>query len=259
MTQALQTTRFSPEQLKLITDTVARGATPDELKLFLYRCQSMGFDPLKSGQIHFVKYGTGPGTIVVGIDGLRTRAARSGKLNGIKRGTVRDEKGQAIGGWAEVYRTDWAHPARSEVALDEYSTGKGPWAKMPTTMIQKVAESAALRMAFPDDLGDLYTNDEMDQAREQARNALPKIVPEQPSSEDGFVDESYRIPFGKYAKRSLEEVGPEDLRGYVVWLEGKAEKDGKPIQGQVADFIERATAYIIAFENGSGSEPGQEG
>jgi len=72
-------TKFTDEQLKLIKDTVAKGATDDELKLFLYRAQSLGLDPLKTGQIYFIKYGSGPGTIVVGIDGFRARANRTGK------------------------------------------------------------------------------------------------------------------------------------------------------------------------------------
>ena len=103
---------FTPEQMKLITQTVAKGATPNELELFLYRCQNLGLDPLKPGQIYFVKYGSSPGTIVVGIEGFRARASRTGKLSGIKRGALRDVEGRLIGAWAEVYRSDWQHFAR---------------------------------------------------------------------------------------------------------------------------------------------------
>ena len=66
--------QFTPEQMQLITSTVARGASPQELQLFLYRCKLMGLNPLKPGQIHFVKYGNSPGTIVVVIDGFRSIA-----------------------------------------------------------------------------------------------------------------------------------------------------------------------------------------
>ena len=41
---------------------------------------------------------------------------------------------------------------------------------MPETMIQKVAEVHALRMAFPDELGGLYSDGEMDQA------SSPRVV-----------------------------------------------------------------------------------
>lgn len=255
MSQLVQVTNneiaYTPDQLKLITDTVAKGASPDELKLFLYRCKSMGFDPLKPGQIHFIKYGNGPGTIVVGIDGFRARAMRSGKLNGISRGVIRNDKGQCIGAWAEVKRKDWEGPARIEVALSEYSSGKGPWQKMPESMIQKVAEAAALRMAFPDDLGGMYTHEEMDQARE----AMPVIAPQQPEEGDGVPrDIGYRIPFGKFAKRALEEIDLNELRSYVDYIENKAVKDGKPLTGPVLEFVERACSHIAAFENGTVEE-----
>lgn len=168
--------------MSLITATVAKGATPDELKLFLYRAQNLGLDPLKPGQIHFIKYGTGPGTIVVGIDGFRAKASRTGKLAGIKRGAIHDEKGTLIGGWAEVFRTDWKEPAREEAPLKEYNTGKSQWAKMPETMIKKVAEVAALRMAFLDDLGGIYIPEEMEQAAtrqvDPTRSEAPKAVSE---------------------------------------------------------------------------------
>lgn len=154
-------------QRALVKATVAKGATDDELNLFLYRCKNMGLDPLKPGQVHFIKYGSAPGTIIVGIDGFRARAAKTGKHVGTKRGLIRDDKGKCLGAWAEVYRSDWTHPAKEEVSLAEYSTGKGQWSKMPETMIKKVAEVAALRMAFPDELGGLYSNDEMDQAEQR--------------------------------------------------------------------------------------------
>lgn len=171
---------WTGEQVDLIKRTVAKGATDDELKLFLYRCRNLELDPLKPGQIYFIKYGTSPGTVVVGIDGFRARAARTGRLSGIKRGALYDVNGKLVGAWAEVYRNDWQHPAREEVPLSEYNTGKSQWVKMPETMIKKVAECAALRMAFPDDLGGLYSPEEMDQAAEHqapAREAAPKALP----------------------------------------------------------------------------------
>lgn len=242
----IQKQTFSPDQTKLITDVVAKGATKDELALFLYRCQNLGLDPLKPGQIYFIKYGSGPGTIVVGIEGFRARAAKTGKLNGIKRGAIRNDQGDLIGAYAEVYRTDWKEPAREEVPLAEYNTGKGNWQRMPETMIKKVAEAAALRMAFPDDLGGIYTKEEMDQAKE----ALPEVYPTQPEEGDGVApsDGIYRIPFGKYVKRTLDEIDVRDLANYVNYLENKAAKESQPIRGQVKDFIERASAHIAAFE-----------
>jgi len=253
MSQAVTTIQsalpqFTPDQLKLITDTVAKGASPDELKLFLYRCQHMGLDPLKPGQVHFVKYNpNSPGTIIVGIEGFRSIAGRTGKLSGVSRGVTKDEKGKLISAWAEVHRSDWKAPAREEVPFEEYNTGKGPWAKMPQTMLKKVAEAAALRMAFPDDLGGVYESSEMDQAAPKEGQITPSSM--QPEAGDGFPETRYLIPFGQYKNRSLEEVGPEKLASYINFLEGKAQKDGKALTGVVAEFIDHAGHYIAALEN----------
>lgn len=157
--------QYTPDEMQVITSTIAKNATPEELGLFLYRCKLLNLNPLKPGQIHFMKYSpTATPTIVVGIEGFRSIAARTGKLTGIKRGAMKDSKGALIGAWAEVYRSDWKECAREEVPLSEYNKGNSTWKSMPETMIKKVAEAAALRMAFPDDLGGVYESAEMDQA-----------------------------------------------------------------------------------------------
>jgi phage recombination protein Bet len=244
------TPHFTAEQLQLINSTIAKGATPDELKLFLYRCQTLGLDPLKPGQIYFIKYGTSPGTIVVGIEGFRSRASRTGKLSGIKRGALRDDQGNLIGAYAEVFRSDWKEPAREEVPLSEYNTGKGNWQKMPETMIKKVAEAAALRMAFPDDLGGVYTKEEMDQAETESH----LIRVQQPEPGDGNTEPvGYRIGFGQWRGRSLEEVynneGPQKMAGYVQYLEDCAEKKGQAIGDQAREFIAEVERFLGAIEN----------
>jgi phage recombination protein Bet len=154
---------LSETQLDLVKRTVAKNATPDELELFFYRCKELQLNPLMPGQVYFLKFGSAPGTVIVGLDGFRARALRTGKHAGTKRGVIRNAKGECIGGWADVYRKDWEHPAHIEVSLAEYADPrKQTWKTMPETMIQKVAEVAALRMAFPEELGGVYTSEEMD-------------------------------------------------------------------------------------------------
>lgn len=63
----------------------------------------------------------------------------------------------------------------------------------------------------------------------------------------------YRIPFGKYRLRSLEEVGPRDLAAYIDYLERARDKKGEPFSAVVQEFIDMASAYIAAFENGEAS------
>lgn len=260
---ALQAAEFTPEQVELIKATVAKGATDNELKLFLYRCQNMGLDPLKPGQVHFIKYGSNPGSIVVGIDGFRVKAARTGKLVGIKRGAIRDEAGKLIGAWCEVYRKDWTHPAREEVSLAEYNTGKAMWAKMPETMIKKVAEAAALRMAFPDDLGGMYAEEEMQQAEPvrdvrtqeiQAKLDASDTAPEfedaeyfDPIEEAAHYPGSYIVLAGTNKGKRIQDIAPATLKNFITWYDTQV-ADKKKFPVEVSDYYEAAHAYLTAKE-----------
>lgn len=86
---------------------------------------------------------------------------------------------------------------------------------------------------------------------EVAKTKLPEVRPQEPSHGDGFAHEEYRIDFGKYAKRSLAEVGADHLRKYVEYLESTATPT-KPLSAKALDFIDRASDYIAAFENSPG-------
>lgn len=231
---------FDQRELALIRDTVARGASQEEFNLFLYRCKHMGLDPLKPGEIFFIKYGNSPGTIVVGREGFRKRAAATGLHTGTKLGVIRDNNSKCIGAWCEVFRRGWEHPARVEVSLAEYNTGKAQWAKMPETMIQKIAEAAALRMAFPDELGGIYTKEEMDQAeRDVAQPPAPAAQKLQPSSQlevkifFGSEDKGYK---GLTVGQAIERDGLPKVQQYLHYWDERFKKDGKGVPESFANF-----------------------
>lgn len=259
------------EQMDLIKNTVAKGATDNELKLFLYRCKEIGLDPLKPGQIFFIKYGSGPGTIVIGRDGFRARAASIGLHTGTKVGIIRDEKGDCLGAWCEVYRKDWSQPAREEVSLKEYDTGKGQWQKMPETMIKKVAEVAALRMAFPDQLSGLYSSDEMEQATPTNTAKIPFTTLDQIAKEKGpSLQEALRFDMaeaeeelfnnpgdyiaqcgktgGPIIGNKIKDIPQNVLMAYLKWLRTPSSQDGPSqsylSQTMVQEFIAFAEEYI---------------
>ncbi len=241
---------FSQDQIALIRKTIAPSASAQEFDLFIYRCKHMDLDPLKPGQIHFVKYGQSPGAIIVGIEGFRVRAAKTGKHSGTKRGVLRDESGRCVGAWCEIYRSDWTHPAREEVSLGEYNTGKAQWAKMPETMIKKVAECAALRMAFPDELGGLYSNEEMDQA-EPRDVSPPQEQPKETSKPKPITAtiqaRDWRVTFGTTEKGyrsmtlgdAIERDGLPKVQLYINRLIESCDREKKPVPYQYAEFRDR--------------------
>lgn len=159
---------YSEEQVRLIRNTVARGATDDELKLFLYTAVRTGLDPL-TRQIHFVKRG-GQATIQTGIDGYRAIAESKGDLAGIED-AVYDTETEPHPNKATVtvyrlvdsQRVSFTASAR----WAEYAPSGAQsfmWNKMPYLMLAKCAEALALRKAFPSDLSGIYTDEEMAQA-----------------------------------------------------------------------------------------------
>ncbi|MED0738950.1 phage recombination protein Bet [Aneurinibacillus thermoaerophilus] len=167
-----------PKYRDLVRRTVAKGATDDELDEFLYYAQARGLDPMLK-QIYLIIRSTrnpqtglyeNKATIQTSIEGLRMIAARTGYHAGTEREVLYDENGKIKGATARVYRSDWKVPATETVSFWEYAQrGRdgqvaGLWATKPETMIKKVAEAAALRLAFPAELGGMYEFSEMDAA-----------------------------------------------------------------------------------------------
>lgn len=171
---------FSEEQINLIRTQIAPKATDDELKLFIYQAKRTGLDPL-ARQIYaihrrqkdsFGNYSERM-TIQTSIDGFRVIAERSGDYGGQDEPIFEGDNIDDLRCKVTVYRFrgDVRYPASVGVAYwKEYFQGDregkpiGMWAKMPRTMLAKVAEALALRKAYPQDLSGLYTNDEMNQA-----------------------------------------------------------------------------------------------
>jgi len=192
---------FTPSQLKVIRDTVARDANPTEFSLFMEACRSYGLDPFRK-QIFSIIYSKDrpdkrKQTIIVSRDGLRVLAHRcrdyrpasepaqivydagsKGSTNpkGILSATVKLWKQDNRGEWypviGEAYWDEFA-PIADEWAFDpderkRKPTGNkaldasGNWAKMPIVMITKCAESQALRAGWPETFGGIYSEEEMD-------------------------------------------------------------------------------------------------
>lgn len=165
---------LTPDSIKQFITKGNGDITYSEAVNFMMLCKGAGLNPFLN-EAYLIKFGTSPAQMVTSKEAILKRASRQpdyeGMVNGIvtidKEGNVNHKKGtmiypneQLLGGWAEVNRGNFKNPVYAEVALNEFSTGKSTWNKMPANMINKVAQNKALREAYPEELGGMYTEEE---------------------------------------------------------------------------------------------------
>lgn len=168
-TEALSAPNVTTDQLDLIKKTVAMGATPDELKLYLYDCARQGVHPLD--RLVFFTKRSGKYTPITSIDFMRIRAAETGEYAGSDDAlfwsieTKQSYPDQAtVTVWRLVQGQRCAFTATARWAEYKPDANDFMWKKMPHTMLAKCAEALALRKGFPKQLAGLYAREEMDQA-----------------------------------------------------------------------------------------------
>lgn len=189
-TQQISHNGLTDNQVQLIKDTICKGATDDELSLFIQVCNRTQLCPF-ARQIYYMKTG-GRMQVQVSIDGLRLVAQRSGEYEGQtpvqwcgSDGVWKDvwlADGPPRAARVGVYRKGFREPLYSVALYESYRQDNSPqWRKNPAGMLAKCGESLSLRKSFPAELSGLYTQDEMAQAESEPREIRHEDYPRQQS------------------------------------------------------------------------------
>lgn len=255
--------------IQLVKRTVAQDLMPAELDLFVHMCRRWRLDPLRRqiyAHVYKRRKKDSDGNwsearnvvYVTGIDGYRTIADRTGNYRPgprsveVSKDAIDPETNPqgivSATATVEKYSHGEWHPFSETVYWDEFApikevwenkkpTGRykldtsGNWGRMGRVMLQKCAEAQCLRRGWPDEYGDLYVSEEMDQAN--IIDITPSEQAERAASEE----------------RQAKLGGPSIV---IDWMDGKplAAVHADKVHGAVNDFI-RANAEepmtIVAF------------
>lgn len=144
------------EIIRTLKDTVCKGATDSQFRLFVEVCRATGLNPLLKEIWYVPSVG-----VMAGRDGYLAVANRHPQFDGMKTVVERDGKNVPIKATCQVWRKDRSHPIECEAYFSEYRKGGNVWSTYPSAMISKVAEVLALKRSFA--INGLVTEEEIGQ------------------------------------------------------------------------------------------------
>lgn len=211
------------EEIKLTGNMVKQflvsggeNVTDQEIVMFLQLAKYQKLNPFLK-EVYLVKFRGKPAQNIVSKEAFMKRAENHPQYNGLKAGIIvqrGDElkklsgavslpTDKLIGGWAEVYRKDRPEPSEVEIELKEFSKGQATWNQMPKNMIRKSAIVNALREAFPETLGAMYTEDDKQLVSNQD---ISKDITPEPEKTKAIEDKLFKQPDITNAQTAVDSI-----------------------------------------------------
>ncbi len=194
--------------------------------------------------VYAIPYG-GNYSLVTSIDYARKKGMRAGIIGKSAPVYVLDGK-KIISCAVTVKRAVGKHVGEytAEVYFDEYTTGRNLWSTKPRTMIAKVAEMHALRMACPEELSQTYTEEEMekDAPIEHVRMEPYTVARVLPPAEDEAQGQRVQA-----AEEPVAEVIPEEpTKGELeVAAHIEKEKQSAPLTPKQAAILRMEIGTLL--------------
>lgn len=161
--EEINTQISSPQVLNALVSTTFKGLEVNNVKRALMEGMMRGytFKDFLEKNIYAIPYGN-TYSLVTSIDYARKVGMRSGVIGKTKpEFEEKDEKIISCTVTVKRKLDDHVGEYTETVFFDEYNTGRNLWKTKPRTMIAKVAEMHALRMACPEELSQSYTEEEV--------------------------------------------------------------------------------------------------
>lgn len=203
----LDTQLKDKEVLTTLMQTTFKGLQAPVARQAALEAMLRGFDfeDFLKKNIYAVPFGNGY-SLVTSIDYARKIGMRSGIVG--KGKPVFEMNSEGDGGieWCSITVQrkvdDHVGDFTSLVFFDEYTTKRGLWLTKPKTMIAKVAEMHALRMACPEELSQAYVEEE------KQKEILP------PLAEEASIEEYKKKLEGVKSLAELQQVW-SDMPGFA--------------------------------------------
>ncbi|EAE3064616.1 TPA: phage recombination protein Bet [Listeria monocytogenes] len=167
--------------------------TDQEVIMFLQLCKYQKLNPFLN-EAYLVKFTNKngkdkPAQIIVSKEAFMKRAETHEQYDGFEAGIIVERNGEVVeiegavsldkdkllGGWAKVFRKDRSRPVSVRISEKEFNKRQSTWNAMPLTMMRKTAVVNAMREAFPDNLGAMYTEEEQGTTPSIERNVQEEI------------------------------------------------------------------------------------
>lgn len=206
-----------PASMRALVATVFKGFKDE--KVVKQACleammRGYSFQDIVNKKIYAIPFGGGY-SLVQSISDVRAIAMRSGQVGKKAPEFLEDNEGKLVSCTVTVLRRvdGYVGEYTATVFFEEYNKGKDNWLNKPRTMISKVAEMHALRMAFPEELSQAYVEEEFDKEPIPADPNIDERIKKSEEEMESLKLGNFRKP--EVDTKATVEKAAEVLNGYI--------------------------------------------